>query len=92
MNIQIYLFDCLQPLFDEIERDVGPGQVGPRDLMMMNGKFWNIWFDNFSLCRWRMKMMVINYGDGQVHPKDVVGHLKSLEGSAAWAKNKKVTS
>ena len=39
-----------------------------------------------------MKMMVINYGDGQVHPKDVVGHLKSLEGSAAWAKNKKVTS
>ena len=40
----------------------------------------------------RMKMMVINYGDGQVHPKDVVGHLKSLEGSAAWAKNKKVTS
>ena len=35
MNIQIYLFDCLQPLFDEIERDVGPGQVGPRDLLMM---------------------------------------------------------
>ena len=35
MNIQIYLFDCLQPLFDEIERDVGSGQVGPRDLLMM---------------------------------------------------------
>ena len=36
-------------------------------------------------------MTMINYGGGQVHPKDVVGHLKSLEGSAAWAKNKKVT-
>ena len=79
----------MQPLFDAIEREVGPGEVfschqddddcdadDDDDDDDADGADADDSDDD---------------DDGQVHPKDVVAHIKSLEGSVP-VKNKKVIS
>ena len=85
----------MQPLFDAIEREVGPGEVfslhqdddyrdadddGDDDADADDSGDDDGDDDDDD-----------DSGDGQVHPKDVVAHIKSLEGSVP-VKNKKVIS
>ena len=88
----------MQPLFDAIEREVGPGEVFS---LHQDDDYCD---DNADDADDADDADADDSGDddgdddddddsgdGQVHPKDVVAHIKSLEGSVP-VKNKKVIS